>query len=526
MQMTQFKLLILSILLSLNVLGAGSYIQGPALIEGFTTTASSAGTLTLTVSSETKQIITGATTHTVVAPDATTLPLGRKFLIINKSSGNVTVNDGSGGGLLVTIAGGTQAEIHLRAAGSAAGTWDVLESSAGGGGGGGTWGSITGFLSDQTDLQSALDAKADENNPGFAGTIGTTITASRLLVTDASSNLAASATTSTEAGYLSGVTSAIQTQINAITPISASYEISNLGLATSVGSSALTIALKQADGATNPSTGASAVKVGMRSSTLTSGLYNQRSATAATSLVISSGSTLGQTSNRAARLYIYLIDNAGTLELAVSQTLFPESQLVSTTAEGGAGAADSGTVMYSTTARSSVPFRLVGFLDNTQTTAGTWASAGTKLQAGQYGALTSEKPGCLYTGTPTGTLANALNLMTFPTVVNDAYSMYSSGLATIKISGFYNIAAASSQAAAYIAGSSAVTIIAIDGTEAYTSVENASGAAGVLYPKISVNNIFLLAGQQVSILSLNNGTTPTFTNSLTGSNWFSLIKVQ
>ena len=32
-----------------------------------------------------------------------------------------------------------------------------------GGGGGGTWGSITGTLSDQTDLQSALDGKVDEN---------------------------------------------------------------------------------------------------------------------------------------------------------------------------------------------------------------------------------------------------------------------------------------------------------------------------------------------------------------------------
>lgn len=30
----------------------------------------------------------------------------------------------------------------------------------GGGGGGGTWGSITGTLSNQTDLQTALDAKA------------------------------------------------------------------------------------------------------------------------------------------------------------------------------------------------------------------------------------------------------------------------------------------------------------------------------------------------------------------------------
>lgn len=212
MQKTQFKFLLLSILFSLNVLGAGTYIKGPALIEGFTTITSAAGTTTLTVASETKQIVTGATTQTIVMPDATTLPLGRKFLIINKSSGNVTVNDGSGG-LLVTVAGGTQAEVHLRVAGGVAGTWDVLESSAGGGGG--TWGSITGTLSDQTDLQAALDAKADENNPSFAGTIGTTITASRLLVTDASSNLSASSVTSTEAGYLSGVTGGIQTQLDA-----------------------------------------------------------------------------------------------------------------------------------------------------------------------------------------------------------------------------------------------------------------------------------------------------------------------
>lgn len=43
------------------------------------------------------------------------------------------------------------------------------------------------------------------------------VTASRALTTDASSNVAASAVTATELGYLSGVTSAVQTQINALT---------------------------------------------------------------------------------------------------------------------------------------------------------------------------------------------------------------------------------------------------------------------------------------------------------------------
>lgn len=35
----------------------------------------------------------------------------------------------------------------------------------GGGGGGGTWGSITGTLSNQTDLQNALNLKYDASNP-------------------------------------------------------------------------------------------------------------------------------------------------------------------------------------------------------------------------------------------------------------------------------------------------------------------------------------------------------------------------
>jgi hypothetical protein len=40
---------------------------------------------------------------------------------------------------------------------------DWLEINAGGGGGGGAWGGITGTLSDQTDLQTALNAKADDS---------------------------------------------------------------------------------------------------------------------------------------------------------------------------------------------------------------------------------------------------------------------------------------------------------------------------------------------------------------------------
>lgn len=155
-------------------------------------------------------------------------------------------------------------------------------------------------------------------------------------------------------------------------------ELTNLTFATSVSSNALTIALKTKAG-TNP-TATDLIRVGFRSSTLSSGIYNTREITAATSLTISSGSTLGQVSGQASRIWVYLIDAGSSPELAVSGKRFRDNALVSTTAEGGAGGADSHQTLYSATARTDVPVRLIGYIDNTQATAGTWASAGTQLQ--------------------------------------------------------------------------------------------------------------------------------------------------
>jgi len=106
----------------------------------------------------------------------------------------------------------------------------------------------------------------------------------------------------------------------------------NIGIAATVGSKALTVSLKGSDGnapsATNP------VLIGFRSATLTAGNPVFRTVTAALSVVLSSGSTLGFTAALAGRLYVWAIDNAGTVELALSRTadIFPESNLVTTTA--------------------------------------------------------------------------------------------------------------------------------------------------------------------------------------------------
>lgn len=64
-------------------------------------------------------------------------------------------------------------------------------------------------------IQTQINAKAPIASPTFSGTITTPLTASRAVVTGASNELSAAATTATEIGYVNGVTSAIQTQLNA-----------------------------------------------------------------------------------------------------------------------------------------------------------------------------------------------------------------------------------------------------------------------------------------------------------------------
>jgi hypothetical protein len=153
----------------------------------------------------------------------------------------------------------------------------------------------------------------------------------------------------------------------------------------SVGSSAWTIALKTPAGADG--TSAAPISMSFRSATLTSGALVVRKVTAAASLVISSGSTLGMTSGADSWLYIYALDNSGTVELAVSGTYHGDHFIGSTTAEGGAGGADSDSTIYSTTGRSSVAMRLLAAVRSNQTTAGTWAAVPVECRLAELGGI-------------------------------------------------------------------------------------------------------------------------------------------
>jgi hypothetical protein len=158
-------------------------------------------------------------------------------------------------------------------------------------------------------------------------------------------------------------------------------DFKNYTITAAVGSSALTIALKTKDGG-DPD-GGDPVNISFRSATAATGDYTVVSSTAATSLVISSGSTLGHTSGVATYVYVYAINNAGTIVLGASTKRFDCGSRVSTTAEGGAGAASSATVLYATDAHTDKSCRILARLTSNQAAAGTWSAVPTEIALGE-----------------------------------------------------------------------------------------------------------------------------------------------
>lgn len=145
-----------------------------------------------------------------------------------------------------------------------------------------------------------------------------------------------------------------------------------------VGASAMVVTMSAKGGAP---TGAIPTAIDFRPATATAGAVNAVTKLATTkSLTASSGSTLGTVSGVAQYVYVYAILFSGAVELALAGSPIDVSGLVSTTAEGGAGAADSATVLYSATARTGVPARLIGRILSTQATAGTWATTPSDVQ--------------------------------------------------------------------------------------------------------------------------------------------------
>lgn len=143
-----------------------AYFADGMLINSGSTTVTAGGTTTLTKTSPAMQQFTGATTQTVVLPNASTMKREAMFVISNDSSGTVTVNYHGGSGA-TTLKTDEFAFLVLKSNSSSTGTWDIQK-------------------------------VAPPN-----------VTASRALVSDSNGYVAASSVTATELGHSSGVTSSL-----------------------------------------------------------------------------------------------------------------------------------------------------------------------------------------------------------------------------------------------------------------------------------------------------------------------------
>jgi hypothetical protein len=105
---------------------SSSNLSANNFLRGYASTATAAGTTTLTVTSAGTQVFTGSTTQTVTMPAVTTLSLGTTYTIVNLSSGVVTVQS-SGANTVQAMAANTTLVLMSNAtSGTGAAVWTVV----------------------------------------------------------------------------------------------------------------------------------------------------------------------------------------------------------------------------------------------------------------------------------------------------------------------------------------------------------------------------------------------------------------
>jgi len=206
--------------------------------------------------------------------------------------------------------------------------------------------------------------------------------------------------------------------------------IDNAEISITRSGNAETFHLKTAAGS-DPS-GSDIVKVGFANAT---GGFDIVQCTSALSFTFSSGSTGGAVNALEFKVGIILLNNAGTLALGavVRPSGIKDNSIVSTTAEGGAGAADSPRVIYSASALTNVRARVLGYATYTLAAVGTWDTAPSDVLLTRAGAMEVQVKELLYEKTlgasgnfdtnewwPSGTLPSGYDKLEFSCALRGA----------------------------------------------------------------------------------------------------------
>lgn len=162
----------------------------------------------------------------------------------------------------------------------------------------------------------------------------------------------------------------------------------NLALAALVASNELTIAIKGVDG--NDPSASNPVYIPFRSATLATGTPVVRTLTAALSITVPNTALMGFASGVAGRVWVVAFDDAGTVRIGVincregtdaaGYAIYPlEAFGIASSTTVGTGS-DAARTFYSDTGVTGKAYTVLGYVDLTQATAGTWATGPTAVQ--------------------------------------------------------------------------------------------------------------------------------------------------
>jgi len=204
-----------------------------------------------------------------------------------------------------------------------------------------------------------------------------------------------------QATYVAGVgaVTSVNGAIGAVTVAAAgaNNDITSLGALTSVPN--IITAMQQQSIAASVASNALTVNfnggpLAFRNATLTSGTPVELQV-GALNLVAPSGATLGTINATQAQLALVVLYNGGTPALGIVNMAggvnLDETTLLSTTAISAAATANN--VVYSNSAITNSPFRVVGYINITEATAGTWATQHTLAQGAGGQALPANSLG-------------------------------------------------------------------------------------------------------------------------------------
>lgn len=295
-------------------------------------------------------------------------------------------------------------------------------------------------------------------------------------------------------------------------------DIINLGFSASVAASALTINVLSAAG-NAPDASTNQVTVPFRSSTSATGTVTFRNITAAASITVPSGATLGSASATSTYAYLYLIDNGSTGIIGISLTRYDDGSIQSSTAINSSSSTS--TVIYSNSSQASKPVRLAGVIKFTEATAGTWATAPSEITVWDHGV--SRPNPYMYAHGSTTTITSSFADIVWTTTDNDNLNLFNGTTYTCPLPGRYAVNAklVLTQTASVNSDNMEIEIVTSGGFTSLVIVvtDGINNSGRTLQVNDTIPNAS--AGDTIKIRANSSQTTPSIA-AVTGGNTFSI----